>query len=271
MVSQKDLLDAVRFIKSKTTFRPKVAVILGSGLGDFADSVEVASVISSSDIPNYPTSTVQGHAGKVFFGHLSQDGIRSAPLLVFKGRVHFYESGSLDSALFPLALAHKLGTRTLLVTNAAGGINRQFTSGDLMLIRDIVNLTFQRFPFLSSKRFYRRNYFDDKLQSIIRDCSVEMKIRLQEGTYCWLKGPTYETASEIRMLDKLGVDAVGMSTVPEIVLAHALKMRAAGISLISNLATGISNTKLSHEEVSETADKVKEKFAALMKSVLLKI
>jgi len=274
---------AASFLKTQVKVRPRIALVLGSGLGDFADLLEPDAVISAADIPGYPVSSVPGHAGKLIVGTI-RDGERSSlPLLIFKGRVHFYETEDLGAVVLPIAVASRLGCRTLLVTNAAGGINGQFRPGDLMLLRDLLNLSFARMPILRNiTPSHRRlpdavvragsgTLFDERLSDILRASARDNGIGLQEGTYCYLKGPTYESAAEIRMLRQAGADAVGMSTVPEILAAHQLKMRIAGVSLISNLATGISDTKLSHGEVTETADRVKTAFTALMKEAVLRI
>lgn len=276
--------ESFNFVRSKTNFRPTIALILGSGLGDFAETLRQHCVINSLDIPHYPRSTVQGHAGKLVFGHVVQNATPTKPLLVFKGRVHLYESGNIDSVVFPVVLAHKLGARVLIVTNAAGGINPKFRPGDLMLIRDTMSLAFlsppsrgktsqQKFTRIDSDvslRSFTSNdgYFDPKLQLLVRSAARHVPISLKEGTYCWLRGPTYETAAEIRMLEILGADAVGMSTVPEIVVARQLGMKVAAISLISNLATGISPQRLSHQEVTKTANRVRQSFTSLMQEIL---
>lgn len=279
--------EAVKFLRKKTDFVPSVALILGSGLGDFANQLKVHRAINSTEIPNYPKSSVQGHAGKLIFGYL-KDGKRSSPpLLVFKGRVHFYETGKLEPVILPVQLASALGAKTLLVTNAAGGINRNFRAGDLMIIRDVIGLTFSLFckeksphhksgesiPHFDPQRILKRSesICTPALIALIRSAASNIGLPLKEGTYCWLKGPTYETAAEIEMLYRVGVDAVGMSTVPEISTAIDLGMKVAGLSLISNLATGISPNKLSHEEVTETANRVKKEFTKLMKEVLFHI
>lgn len=265
------LQDAVHFIRDKISVRPQIACVLGSGLGDFAEQLHDPFCIESSAIPGYPVSSVEGHAGQLYFGRVTEGTRSSQPLLVFKGRVHFYETGSLDTTLFPLRVAHALGAEYLIVTNAAGGVNRLFAAGDLMLIRDVIDLTFLRNPISSHARHAVHTLFDDRLQAFLRSAAADLRIRLQEGTYCWLKGPTYETAAEIEMVRRLGADAVGMSTVPEIVAAASLKMKVVGISLISNLATGITGEKLSHQEVTETANRVKERFTRLLKEFLLRL
>lgn len=269
-----NLYEAVRYIRSKTYFLPYVSVVLGSGLGDLATLVKAKAVFSAREIPYYPHSSVPGHAGKLIFGYIEEGKKKSPPLLVFQGRVHFYETGSLEDVIAPVQLAQTLGAKLLLITNAAGGINKQFVPGDIMLIRDFLNLTFLTLPkvgtFQKEKSQHSALSFPDAvLASHLRSCALREKIRLQEGTYCWLRGPTYETAAEIQMLKQLGADAVGMSTVPEIYAALQLKMKVAALSLISNLGTGISHTKLSHEEVTETANRAKEKFVPFIKRVLL--
>ena len=271
----KNVQDILKYIRSITDFKPQVALILGSGLGEFSNNIEIVSSILSSEIINYPVSSVNGHAGKLIFGYLKSDISHSMPLLVFQGRVHLYESGSFDRVILPVTIAYHLGVRKLIITNAAGGLNNSFSAGDLMLIKDIFNLTFlcdhakRKEPNISS--FAPNEYFDSKMQQIVLQCAAQLKIRIQHGTYCWLKGPSYETPAEIQMLKRLGVDAVGMSTVPEIYAANRLGMKTVGLSLISNLAAGISQSKLSHSEVTQTASNVKERFSELMEKLILSI
>ncbi|MCX6121442.1 MAG: purine-nucleoside phosphorylase [Ignavibacteriales bacterium] len=275
LIKKKNIQEAFRFIRSVTDFKPRLALILGSGLGGFSKNIRVVSSILASEIPNYPVSSVQGHAGKLLFGYLQKDSTQSMPLLVFQGRVHFYESGSLDQVVFPVILAHQIGIRKLIITNAAGGLNSCFSAGDLMLIQDIINLTFLQHHSKSNGRSfstYTPNvYFDQKMQQTVLQCAAQIKIPMQQGTYCWLKGPSYETPAEIQMLKLLGVDAVGMSTVPELYTSCSLGMKTIGISLISNLAAGISQNKLSHAEVTETANNVKERFSELLEKIILSI
>lgn len=277
------LQSALAHVKSHVGQVPEIALILGSGLGDFADLLSESEIVPSSDIPEYPSSTVEGHQGKLIFGSIKENGKESKTLLVFKGRVHYYESGDISETVFPVLLAHALGCRILLVTNAAGGINRAFQAGQLMLLKDVINLAFLDTILEDSIQVTSSNIvrpspkcssgdlFDPELQNLVRTIALSERIDLTEGTYCWLKGPSYETAAEIEMLHRIGIDAVGMSTFPEIVTARSLGIRVAGISLISNLATGITGEKLSHTEVTQTATRVKESFAKLMKAVILKI
>lgn len=277
MVDNLRLDKAVNYITSRITQAPSLAVVLGSGLGDFADHVVNPVEITASSIPSYPTSSVAGHDGQLIFGTLRNNSRVSLPLLIFKGRVHFYETGDLTSTTFPISVARALGVRYLLVTNAAGGINPVFSEGDLMLIDDYINLSFlnphQNDKSAGSTPFHLKvsAYFDKRMVEHIADAAKTLKIRLQRGTYCWLKGPSYETKAEIEMLRRLGADAVGMSTVPEIVFAASSGMRVGAISLISNMAAGLSEGRLSHEEVAETASRVKEVFKALLEETILRI
>lgn len=275
MVKQKKIQEALTYIHSATDFKPQLALILGSGLGEFCKDIRIVSSILASDIPNYPVSSVQGHAGKLIFGYLQKDTTQSTPLLIFQGRVHFYEFGSFDQVVFPVILAHQIGIRKLIITNAAGGLNSSFSAGDFMLIKDIFNFTFiqsrskRRSQSLST--YTPHEYFDYKMQQLLLQSATQLKIPIRQGTYCWLKGPSYETPAEIQMLKHFGVDAVGMSTVPEIYTSYSLKMKTIGISLISNLAAGISQNKLSHAEVTQTANNVKEQFSELMETFILSI
>ena len=275
LLTKKKIQEAVRYIQSVTDFKPMIALILGSGLGEFAKNIQIVSSIHALDVPNYPVSTVHGHKGRLVFGYLKNDFSQSVPLLIFEGRIHYYESGFLDLTIFPVVIARQLGVMKLVLTNAAGGVNSGFSAGDLMLITDFLNLTFL-YPSLKWNTHNILNppshdCFDHVMQQAAIRCATRLKIPLQQGTYCWLKGPSYETPAEIQMLKRLGVDAVGMSTVPEIYAAQTLGMKTVGISLISNLAAGISQNKLSHAEVTETANNVKERFSELMENLLLSL
>jgi purine-nucleoside phosphorylase len=266
---------ALRFIRSRIEQKPEIALVLGSGLGHFSAEVRPFATLQASEIPGYPRSSVQGHSGMLIFGHLQAQSRRSLPLLVFQGRVHYYEAGSLDRVTFPTILAYELGVRNLIFTNAAGGINDSFSAGDLMFIDDAFGLTFLPISVHRHRRSLplKRNasIVDPKLRRIALDCAAENGISIRCGTYCWLKGPSYETAAEIQMLKYIGADAVGMSTVPELFVASQLGMRTVGISLISNMAAGISAAKLSHTEVTEMALLVKDKFAAFIMKLVLAI
>ncbi|MFA6467540.1 MAG: purine-nucleoside phosphorylase [Bacteroidota bacterium] len=267
------LQESASFCQSKSSIKPALAVVLGSGLGDFADLIKDPIVIPTSQIPHYPVSTVQGHAGKIIFGSLEWNGKRSIPLIVFQGRVHLYESNDIQKVIYPIRLASALGAEKVIITNAAGGINRQFDSGTLMFIRDYINLTGEN-PLIGmdgvEKSAGTRKGLPMNPELLIKAKSIAIQsgIETKEGVYCWTKGPTYETAAEIRMMATMGADAVGMSTVPEIIAAHHLGMKILGISCITNMATGISPTKLSHDEVTETANRVKQDFTQLVSEII---
>ncbi len=274
-IAGKEVQEAINFIRQVTDFRPQIALILGSGLGNLIRRIDTASEIDFSDIPNFPISSVQGHAGKLIFGYWHRDNLCSIPLLVFQGRVHFYETGSIERTAFPIFFSHQLGIKKLIITNAAGGINNFFNVGDLVLIQDILNLAFVQLPIscnnsklLKQKHF---NYFDAEMKQLALQCASKIKIPLHLGTYCWLIGPSYETPAEIKMLKRIGVDAVGMSTVPEVFFAHSLGIKTIGISLISNLAAGISSEKLTHTDVTKTGNKMTERFSELMERIVLSL
>ena len=265
MTPNQQLRESLSYIRSGTKAKPKVAIVLGSGLGDFADSLSSKVSIDTSSIPHYPVSTVEGHKGKLVFGKIGKTN-----LLAFQGRVHFYETGTLNTILYPIQIAHALGVKTLIVTNAAGGVNKQFNPGDLMLMTDQINLTFEN-PLRGNKTTTQvRSAFlyASSLQEIISKTALQHSIALQRGVYLGVKGPSYETAAEIEMIRRIGADAVGMSTVNEVSLAHSLGIKIAGISCITNYATGIKDLKLSHAEVTEVANKVKQKFTLLLKSFI---
>jgi purine-nucleoside phosphorylase len=243
--------------------------VLGSGLGGLADRITDATAVPFAEIPGFPAATVVGHAGKLIAGSLG--GRR---VVALAGRFHMYEGHEATLAGFPVRVFHALGARTLFVSNAAGGIRRTFRAGDLMLIRDHLNLMFRnplvgaleegdiRFPDMTDA-------YDAALAQQLRDAATSLGITLQEGVYGGLLGPAYETPAEVRMLATLGADAVGMSTVPEVIVARALGMRVAGISCITNLAAGISPTALSHAEVLETTVLVAERFQALVEKFVV--
>lgn len=263
--------DSIKYIRAKINEQPTMGIILGSGLGDFGNLVKNPVVISTRDIPHYPVSTVQGHSGKLIFGTIENDTHQSRQLLVFQGRVHFYESNSLERVVYPIEVAAGLGIKSLLITNAAGGINRLFHPGDLMLIRDYINLTFENPLVGKSIKVSERigGYFDEEMLLHAKSVARELKIPVKEGIYCWTKGPTYETAAEIKMMQRFGADAVGMSTVPEVMTAVHHGIKVLGISCITNMATGITGEKLSHAEVTETANLVKNNFTKLVSEIIL--
>ena len=243
---------------------PVAGIILGSGLGGLAERITGPVAVPFADVPGFPTATVTGHAGKLISGMLGR-----RPVIALAGRFHMYEGHDAALAGFPVRVLHALGAPVLFVSNAAGGIRRTFRAGDLMLIRDHLNLMFRnpligalqhgdvRFPDMSAP-------YDPELSDALRDHATALGIPLQEGVYGGLLGPTYETPAEVRMLATLGADAVGMSTVPEVIVARAIGMRVAGISCVTNLASGISPHPLSHAEVLETTTRVAERFESLV-------
>jgi purine-nucleoside phosphorylase len=248
---------------------PKVGIILGSGLGDFADALSDATVIPYSELPSFPLSGVPGHAGRLVLGKLNGESI-----VAMQGRVHFYEGYSPQDVAFPARVLCALGIKALVVTNAAGGINTGFQVGDLMAITDHLNLSGYnplvgpndtklgpRFPDMS-------HAYDPALLTLLEKAAAETKVALRKGIYCCLSGPSYETPAEIRMLRTLGADAVGMSTVPEVIAAAHMGVKVAGISCITNLAAGLSKQPLSHDEVAETANRVRDVFTRLLERFL---
>jgi purine-nucleoside phosphorylase len=268
----KYLQESLEYLRSKISLKPKIAVVLGSGLGDFAQQIKNPITIPTSEVPHYPISTVQGHAGKIIFGKLEIDGRKSVELIVFQGRVHLYESNDVQKVVFPIRVAAELGVEQLIVTNAAGGINRNFDSGTLMFIRDFLNLTGEN-PLIGrivNEKINGRKMspMSPALLQKAKLIALKHGISTKEGVYCWTKGPTYETAAEIRMMASIGADAVGMSTVPEIIIANNYGIEILGISCITNMATGISATRLSHLEVTETANRVKNDFTKLVNEII---
>ncbi|MFQ5602324.1 MAG: purine-nucleoside phosphorylase [bacterium] len=269
---KQQLKESIEFIRNLTEDSPQIAVILGSGLGPFAKELQNQTVIDTQSIPHYPQSTVEGHAGRWVFGD-----IENKRILTLQGRIHSYEGYSLQTVTYPVHLMTELGVRNLIVTNAAGGINQTFQPGDLMLIVDHINLMFDnplfglndhrlgpRFPDMSES-------YNRELIALAEQTAMELGIKLQKGVLAAMKGPTYESAAEVRMVQRLGGDAGTMSTVPEVIAAVYRGLRVLGISCITNLATGLSHSKLSHHEVTEVAEIVKDKFSLLIKAIIGKM
>ena len=261
---ERNIAEAVASIREHAPDAPQIALVLGSGLGGFTDALQHDAVIPVGNIPHYPRSTVQGHKGEIVFARL--DGIR---LMAFRGRVHFYESGSLDTVLFPIRVAAALGAKTLIATNAAGGINRTFVPGDLMLITDQINVTGEALRSTAYPRQASSVYYDGQYLALAAQTAAGLGIPVVRGVYAGVKGPSYETAAEIEMLYRMGGDAVGMSTIMETALAVQLGMKVLGISCITNKATGTGPAKLSHAEVTLVADQVHEHFTRLLKQIIL--
>jgi purine-nucleoside phosphorylase len=263
---------AARFIRSQVAEDVRVAVVLGSGLGAFADELEDARAISYSEIPGFARPTVEGHAGRLVVGHV--EGVNVAAM---QGRFHFYEGYTLEEVTFPVRVLGLLGVRSLVLTNAAGGLNNSFSEGALIVISDHLNLMGTN-PLLGKNdpRFGPRfpdmtAVYDHEYQETAIAQAHEMGMELRRGIYAALSGPSYETPAEIRMLRLLGADAVGMSTVPEAIVARHMGLRVLGLSCITNMAAGVLDKPINHEEVIEIGNRVRETFAELLRRVIPKL
>lgn len=259
-------------VKDKIPFRPKVALVLGSGLGDYADSIQVESVLDYHDISGFPVSTVSGHKGRFVFGYVNQ-----VPVVIMQGRVHYYEGYAMEDVVLPVRLMKMMGAEILFLTNAAGGVNFDFHAGDFMMITDQIS-NFVPSPLIGpnieelGERFCDMSQiYSRQLCQIIRETAEELSIPLQEGTYIQLTGPNFESPKEVKMCRILGADAVGMSTACEAIAANHMGMKICGISCISNLGCGMSDQPLSHEEVKETADRVAPLFKQLITSAVTRM
>lgn len=266
------IMEAVKYIKSKKDCTVDAAIILGSGLGDLADQIEDAISIRYSDIPNFPVSTVTGHAGRMVIG-----SIGNKMILAMQGRFHFYEGYSMQEVVFPIRVFNQLGIKKLVLTNAAGGVNINFVPGDLMVITDHINLTMHN-PLIGRNLDEIGPRFPDMSQTYNRESIQKLKkiyeknnVRYVQGTYACFTGPCFETPAEIRMARIIGADAVGMSTVPEAIAARHCGMEVLGISCITNMAAGILDQPLSHEEVMITSNMVKDKFQGIIRDLLADI
>jgi len=259
----------LQYLKSEIPFNPDITLILGSGLGDFAENIDITKSISTNNIPDYPLSTVSGHKGFLHFAELHEKKI-----LVFQGRVHLYEGYSIDQSIIPVFIANKLESKKLLVTNAAGGVNMNFKPGDLMLVTGFLSQNIKMelsslFPVPTVEQRNKLNNLPSKsFNKVLKQAALDEKIELKEGTYWFGKGPSYETPAEIVMQRRFGADAVGMSTVQEAIYAGFNGMDVSSISLITNYASGLSPKKLSHQEVIDTAELAKEKFERLIKKIV---
>lgn len=272
-LSTKAIIDeAAAYIRSKTGIKPEIGLILGSGLGVLGDDLEDATTLSYADIPHFPVSTVEGHAGELVIGKL-----QGRAVALMRGRFHMYEGYEPERTALPVRVMKALGVTKLLVTNAAGGVNLGYKPGNLMLISDHLNLTGRnplvghndnalgvRFPDMSEA-------YSRRLRQIAHETAASLGFSVQEGVYAGLLGPNYETPAEIRMLRTIGADAVGMSTVSEVIVARHSGIEVLGISCISNMAAGILDQPLSHEEVMETTEQVKNQFISLVLNVLPKM
>ena len=263
------IFSAAEYIRSRVTMQPTVGLVLGSGLGDYGNSLEDAVCIPYSEIPNFPTPTISGHAGALIFGR--KEG---KEIVVMQGRVHYYEGLSQQEITLPIRVLAALGIKTLVLTNACGGVNLAFNPGDLMLISDHINLSGSnpligqnldafgpRFPDMS-------DLYTASLRAAIKEKVTAVGISLQEGVYGMYSGPNYETPAEIRMYRILGADTVGMSTVPEALVAGHCGMQVVGVSCVTNMAAGVLPVKLSHAEVTETANRVSATFRKVIDLIL---
>ena len=259
-------------IKGKIPFEPKVALVLGSGLGDYAEQLEIQGTIDYHDIEGFPVSTVPGHKGRFVFARINE-----VPAVLMQGRVHYYEGYPMSDVVLPVRLMKLMGAEILFLTNAAGGVNYDYGAGDFMLIKDQISCFVPsplvgpnleelgpRFPDMS-------HIYDEDLRDIIRSTALELGIRIQEGVYVQLTGPAYESPHEVKMCRILGGDAVGMSTACEAVAANHMGMKICGISCISNLACGMTDVQLSHKEVQEASDKMAPLFKKLVSESIRKL
>ena len=269
MDNTEKILCAAAYIRERVPMRPEIGLVLGSGLGDYADTLEDALRIAYADIPNFPVPSIPGHTGALVFGRK-----QGREVVVMQGRIHYYEGLPQQQITLPIRVLAALGVKTVVLTNACGGVNLQFAPGDLMLIRDHINFSGAnpligpnldafgpRFPDMS-------DLYTASVRAAIREKAREAGIFLQEGVYAMYSGPNYETPAEIRMFRALGADTVGMSTVPEALVAGHCGMQVVGISCVTNMAAGVLPAKLSHEEVTEAASRVSAKFRKLIDLVL---
>lgn len=259
-------VEAANAIKDKIHIQTKIAIVLGSGLGNLVDAMTDVVSLEYANIPHFPLSSVQGHKGEIFYGKLSE-----VPLLAFSGRVHFYEGYALKEVVFSVSVMAELGISDVILTNASGAINETFCPGDIVIIKDHINLLGDN-PLVGAPQFTdMTDAYHKELRNLANNTAAELKIQVQEGVYLALSGPTYETPAEIRTLRILGADLVGMSTVPEVIMANTLGMRVLGLSMATNMAAGITGQPLSHEEVIETSNKAAEKFKRLVSGIIEKM
>ena len=260
---------AVEFLRQRSELRPRIAVVLGSGLGAFADQIANRRVVPYPEIPHFPRSTVQGHSGNLVLGVVGK-----VPIAVMQGRVHYYEGYSMQEVTFPTKVMAQFGIKRLILTNAAGGINKRFKPGRLMIIEDHLNLQSTN-PLLgpNEDRFGLRFFdmseaYDREMRKAASAAARKLTLSVHRGIYAAFTGPSYETPAEIRMLRTLGADAVGMSTVPEVIVANHMGVKCLGISCITNMAAGVIKQKVNHEEVMLMGERVKGDFIRLLRAIL---
>lgn len=266
------LLKCYASFKEKIDFQPEIALVLGSGLGDYAETIDVVATLDYKDIEGFPVSTVSGHKGRFIFGY-----VKGVPVVCMQGRVHYYEGYQMTDVVLPARLMKMMGAKVLFLTNAAGGLNYDYAAGDFMMLTDHI-MNFVPSPLIGANidelglRFPdMSDIYKKDLQEIIRSTANELGIKLQEGVYIQLTGPNFETPAEVRMCRILGADAAGMSTAAEAVAANHMGMKVCGISCITNLGCGMLDQPLSHEEVQETADRVAIDFKKLVTEVIVNI
>lgn len=269
MHKTEEIQEAKSYIENKINVKPTVGIILGSGLGPFADVLDKAVHIPYNEIPHFAKSEAIGHANELVIGEIGDNKV-----VAMKGRFHFYEGVSLDQVTFPIRVMRALGVEKLIITNSCGAVNTDFNPGDLMLITDHINLTGSN-PLIGKNnsdlgvRFLDvSEVYNKELRNIVLDVASEQQVSIRQGVYAWWTGPAYETPAEIRMIRTLGADAVGMSTVPEALVAHHSGIQTIGISCLTNMACGILDQPLSHDEVIETAERVKSTFLKLVTEVV---
>lgn len=263
------LVKCLKSVREKTDFVPEVGLILGSGLGDYADEIKIVTTVDYNDIEGFPVSTVVGHKGRFVFGYVGD-----VPVVIMQGRVHYYEGYPMQDVVLPTRLMGMMGIKKLFLTNASGGLNESFKAGDLMIITDHITTAVPspligknidelgtRFPDMSE-------VYSKRLQGVIKETAAELGIEVQEGVYVQFTGPNYETPAEVRLAKIWGGDAVGMSTAVEAMAARHMGLEVCGISCVTNMAAGISKTALSHKEVQETADRVAKNFKLLVDTVI---
>ncbi len=266
------LMKCYNSVREKIDFQPEIALVLGSGLGDYGETIEVVATLDYNEIEGFPVSTVDGHKGRFIFGY-----VKGVSVVCMQGRVHYYEGYPMTDVVLPTRLMKLLGAKVLFLTNASGGLNYEFSAGDFMMITDhIMNfvpspLIGQNIDELGTRFPDMSNIYKKDLQEIIRKTAKELQIKLQEGVYIQLTGPNFETPTEVKMCRILGADAAGMSTAAEAVAANHMGMKVCGISCITNLGCGMLEQPLSHIEVKETADRVADQFKALVTQCIVNI
>lgn len=263
------LNETVTFLEKQTSIKPTVGIILGSGLGSFGSHITIDKSIPYKDVPHFSAPTIEGHSGKIIFGHVGK-----TPVVCLQGRVHFYEGHNMTAVAYPARTLARLGIKTLFVTNAAGGLNPAMEPGDFMVINDHINLMGTN-PLIGPNESTLGPRFPDMteaycpiLQTKLIEVLKKNQVRFHQGIYCALTGPTYETPAEVRHLQQIGGSAVGMSTVPEVIIANHMGVKVCGVSCITNKAAGISKQKLSHDEVTDTANKVEAHFTQFVKEFI---